>query len=196
MSTIVFPELHRSARYLMRKVYAASETPRPAFGPGRPVDRPGDHWLIEVEAPAMRAGCGLAFMADIIQGRRTRIRVPQPDIDPGAVGNPTVMGADQTGEQITLQGLTPFFAVRKGWFLSIVTEGERYTYQGAAEAVADGDGEVTLPIWPMLMVPHSNGDTVEIAEPWIEGVLVEGGSFEIGRPAAVRPGAFTIEQTL
>lgn len=192
MSAIVLPPLHRSARYLMRKVYAASETARPAFGPGRQIGRPGDHWMMEVEAAAMTKGCGFEFSADIIQGRMTRVRIPQPDTDTGAVGEPVVDGAGQSGETISLKGATPYLVVRKGWFLSVLTDDTWYAYQVTAETVTDAVGDVTLPIWPMLLVPHADEDAIALAEPWLEGPLTEGGDFEVGR--SVRPGTFTIEQ--
>lgn len=196
MSTIVLPPLHRSARYAMRKVYAASDPGRPAFGPSRPIDRPGDHWMIEVEAPAMATGCGLSFMADIVQGQTTAIRIPEPGVDKGAIGSPTVEGAGQAGRSLAVSDLTPWSVVRKGWFLSVLTDGTHYAYQVSAEVVANEFGYAVLPIWPMLLVPHANNDAVAISEPWLQGPLTEGGSFDVSRPAAVRPSTFTIEQGL
>ena len=66
-------------------------------------------------------------------------------------------------------------------------------YQVQAEIVADEAGEAILPIWPTLMVPHEDGDTIELSEPWIEGPVIEGGAFDVGG-RAVTPGAFSIEQ--
>ena len=195
MSVIVLPPMPRLTRFTMRKVYSASAPQRPAFGRATAgISRMGDHWSVEVDPGALALEQGLAFIADVIEGRRTALRIPQLDVDTGALGLTIVDGAGQSGESLNVRGFEAQAVVRKGWFLSIIHAGERSTHQARAEAVAGADHRVTLSIWPMLSRPYADGDAVEIVEPWIEGVLTKGGDFDVSRPASAKPDAFVIEE--
>lgn len=194
--TISLPALPRTARFRMRPVYAASKPLVPAAGgPRLPVNRMGDHWAIEIETRAFGVACGLALMSKVVRGKgqALAIRIPQIDHDAGPVGAPVIDGAGQSGSLPVLRGLTPHYALAPR-FVTVVTGGRGYTYL-SDPAVADGDGKITLSVWPMLRVPHADGDLVEIAEPWIEGLLDDGGAFDTGRPASITPETIVIEES-
>lgn len=196
--TILLPRLNRRTRFAMRPVYAASEPLRPASGgPALPSDRTGDHWALEFDPGPMMAECGLSFVADLVRGRGERIavRIPQPGIDTGAVGLPVVDGDGQSGATFALAGFESNYEVRKGLFLSVVTGGQRYAYMVTGSRITDADGKADVPVWPMMRVPHEDGDVVEIAEPWIEGLLSDGGSYEGGGLPVVAPGTVVIEES-
>jgi hypothetical protein len=59
------------------------------------------------------------------------------------------------------------------WF-SVVVSGRRYLYQVADAATVDGAGKVTAAISPMQRVSPPNSAVVEIATPYVEGLLTEG----------------------
>lgn len=138
-----------------------------------------------------------ALSVDILMATANpvRLRVPQPGFDVGVPGREvTVSGDGQAGSVIALTGLTPSYHLRKGQFLTIETLGSGRLYQVAEPVTVDIDGAVAVPIWPMLHVPPLDGDAVEIADPWIEGLIDEGGGHEVGLVPAGEPEAFTIEE--
>lgn len=89
----------------------------------------------------------------------------------GIPGAPVVDGSGQTGSQILLKGFTPHYVIRMGQAFSMIRAGRRYLYFAAANAVAGGDGKVTLPIFPMLRKITVDGDVCEFAAPILQGSL-------------------------
>lgn len=189
--------LPRGANYQMRPVRLV-EVQRAAMNGARlPISRPGDHWAIEVETGTMGLMDARALGVDILMATANpvRLRIPQPGFDVGTPGrNVTVAGDGQAGSSISLTGLTPGYHLRKGQFLTIETSGSGRLYQVALATTADSEGDATVPIWPMLHVPPQDADPVEIGEPWIEGLIDDGGGHEVGMLPASEPEGFTIEE--
>src|SRR3546814_1909417 len=61
------------------------------------------------------------FIARLLKAKREGLRIPYPliDVPQGAPGSPVVDGADQSGTTINLRGLTPGYAAKEGYWLSI-----------------------------------------------------------------------------
>lgn len=195
--TIILPRLHRSAEYEMKPVYAGTETLQPATGgPRMPVDRPGDHWALEIDTGTLRTSCGQALMADIVRGRAqpVAIQIPEPGIDKGTPGTLMVDGAGQSGEMLALKGGTPRAILGKGWFISLFTAGHWFAHMITETVALDALGNGTVTIWPIIRAPHDNNDPVEVVSPMIEGLVVEGGDYGVRRPYIVRPGTILIEE--
>lgn len=188
--------LPRGTQYQMRAVRRV-EVQRAATGGARlPISYAGDHWAIEIETGALPVLYGRGLVGKVLNGVNTPVRVliPQPGVDTGAPGSPTVAGAGQAGDSVDLENVTPYHVVREGQFITIETDGSGRAYLATAEAVANADGEITIPIWPLLHVEPADGDSVEIAEPWIEGLIDEGGDHDSGLISAVTPDSFLIEE--
>lgn len=194
--TITLPRLPRNAKCLMRPIRNATVQRSGVGGARLPIVRTGDHWAIEVETGPLSVLWGRSLMADVLSGTSEPVRVliPQPGVDTGAPGSPRINGADQAGSTVDLDGLTPWYVIRKGQFLTIVTGGEGRAYMATAEVIADASGEASVPIWPMLHVEPANNDSVEIAEPWIEGLIDDGGDHDVGLLPLIEPDSFTIEE--
>lgn len=194
--TIVLPRMPRNTAYTLRPVRQA-EVQRAAAGGARlPINRTGDHWSVEVDTGALGIVCARELLADILRGagEMVRVYIPQPGIDTGAPGTPRVKGADQAGSSLIVDGLTPYFAVRKGWFVTVVTDGVGRPYLVTGVVIADNNGEATLPLWPMLHVQPADNDVVEIAEPFLDGLIVEGGDESSGLLPVGVPDSFLIEE--
>ena len=194
--TITLPRLHRNTAYVMKPVRRA-EVLRAASGGARlPISRPGDHWSAEVDVGVLSTVCGRELIADVLRGagETVRVPIPQPGIDPGAPGSVRIKGAGQSGTEVEMDGFTPYFALRKGWFLTIETSGAERAYLVCEEVIADAAGEATVTLWPMLHVQPADNDTVEIAEPYLVGLIDEGGDHESGLLPAVTLDSFTVEE--
>ncbi|MGV8954238.1 MAG: hypothetical protein ACOH2M_24280 [Cypionkella sp.] len=194
--TIILPRLPRGAGYALRFV-RGSETQRSATGGAlSPLNRATDHLAIEVDPGVLATCCGRELFVDIARGvgERIRVPVPEPGVDKGAPGSPRVNGADQAGTSLILDGLTPQYVIRKGWFFTLITAAGPTAHMVAAEVTADADGEATVTFWPALWREPADNDAVEISEPYIEGLIVDDGDQTSGSIAAVMTDSFVVEE--
>lgn len=194
--TIVLPRMPRNTAYTLRPVRQAGVQRAASGGARLPINHPGDHWSIEVDAGALGIACARELLADILRGagELVRVYIPQPGVDTGTPGAPRVKGAGQAGSSLLVDGLTPYFAVRKGWFVTVVTGSVGRPYLVTAEVIADENGEASLPLWPMLHVQPADNDDVEIAEPYLDGLITEGGDENSGLLPVGVPDSFVIEE--
>ena len=78
-----------------------------------------------------------------------------------------------------IDGLTNGYVIRKGQFLSVVTQGRRFLYRAKASVTVSG-GAATVPLRTMLRFPPADNDVVEIAQPMIEGFIRDLGEWSVG----------------
>ncbi|MFN5614399.1 MAG: hypothetical protein ACK45V_01705 [Brevundimonas sp.] len=152
----------------------------PAFGgPVQRLNRKGSRWRATVSLPAMTYAEALAWTDLRVEADTVVLDVPQPGLEIGTPGTPLVKGAGQLGASLLIDGLTVGYVVRKGQFLSVVTGSQRYLYQATAAVTANGSGEATVAIRPMLRVSPADNAVVEIAAPKIEGFVRTPPSFDV-----------------
>lgn len=161
-----------------------------------PLTRTGDHFAMEVDPGALSTACGRELLADLARGVGERIRVPlpEPGVDKGAPGTPLVNGADQAGTSLDLDGLTPQFPIRKGWFITVETADGSSAHIITSEVIVDAAGAATVTFWPELWLPPADNDAVEIVDPYIEGLIVDDGDQTSGLAPAVMTDSFVVEE--
>lgn len=152
---------------------------RPALGGAvARVNRPGSRWQIELTFPPMTADDARVLVRRLSAAKAEGLRVPFPlqGVSQGAPGpNVVVNGNGAAGVNLPLRGLTPGYAVKEGWWLTVIdSAGDYYLYQIAAPASANGGGQMTVTVTPMIRAPLADGNAVLLAEPLVEGVVVEG----------------------
>lgn len=178
-----------------RPIFTRNET-RPASGAG-PVGRnlrPGTRWAWDIELPAMSYVESLAWDDLLSEDDTVVMEILQPGLVIGAPGSPLINGANQSGRTLNLKGLTPGYAFRKGQWLSMIQNGQRFAYKSSAAATADGSGNMALPLRTMLRVPTLNNAVVEIAQPMVEGwPTIDTDSLTVGVDGLVTP-RFTVEE--
>lgn len=168
----------------------------PAYGgPDQRRNRMGSRYALKVKLEPMEIEDANEWDDLDSEDETCVFAIPQPGFDTGSPGAANrVMGAGQAGASITLDGVTPYYPFRKRQWLTIITGGQRYCYRASAEAVANEDGQITIPLRTMLRVPHADNDVVLIAEPELEGfVTVDEGSWTIDGNHLVQLG-FTIKE--
>ena len=178
-----------------RPIFTRNET-RPASGAG-PVGRnlrPGTRWAWDIELPAMSYVESLAWDDLLSEDDTVVMEILQPGLVIGAPGAPPINGANQSGRTLNLKGLTPGYVFRKGQWLSLIQNGQRFAYKSSAAATADGSGNMALPLRTMLRVPTLNNAVVEIAQPMVEGwPTIDTDSLTVGVDGLVTP-RFTVEE--
>jgi len=160
------------------------------------ISRLGDRFAVDVSTTQLRQDAesrdliGLLMEATTADARM-QLRLPNA---PRPIGSGIVAdGAGQTGSTISLRGAyrqTEF--VRR--FFSIVHGGVHYVHMVRGRAMADANGKVALPIWPMLRFVTTDGDVCHFDDPMIEGQLLgfdKGAGFERNR---TKPLAFSIQE--
>ena len=152
----------------------------PAFGDGeQELLRKGSRYALTFQMPPMRYVTSMDWDDLMAEGDTVVMKVHQPGFDTGAPGTPRVNGAGQSGSALVIDGLTNGYVIRKGQFLSVVTQGRRFLYRAKASVTASG-GVATVPLRTMLRFPPADNDVVEIAQPMIEGFVRDLGEWSVG----------------
>ncbi|QQN73957.1 hypothetical protein [Croceicoccus sp. YJ47] len=156
-------------------------TLRPATGGAtQRVGRAGSRMRVDYVFPPMVGDKARRVIARLMKAKRVGgIRMPYYllDVPQGIPGAPVVDGSGQAGTSLSLRGLTPHYAFKEGFWLSIVDEnGLPYLHNVGAPAVAGADGLVTLTVEPPLRWPFADGATVLVAQPVVEG-FIDGGEW-------------------
>jgi len=141
----------------------------PAFGDGeQELLRKGSRYEIAFDMGEMDYVDALDWSDLMSEGQTVVMAVYQPGLVTGAPGAPRVNGAGQSGMALVIDGLTNGYTVRKGQFLSVVTQGRRFLYRAKASVTAPA-GSATVQLHTMLRFPPADNDVVELEQPMIEG---------------------------
>lgn len=149
-------------------------------GPQTRVLRMGDRFAAEfVTYPALYDGEGRVFLSRLLRGMTDTVLVgvPEPGMRAQDYGTPQISTAGAFGQSIQVKGLGAGRVVPEGKFLSIVTGGQRFLYQVTGQVTADGSGNATLPIYPMLRRQPQVNDLVELSAPKMQG-YVQGNEYQ------------------
>jgi hypothetical protein len=148
---------------------------RPATGAaaGR-IDRKGSRYRVGVSYPPMKVEVADVFVARLLRAKSEGLRIPYPLLrSQGSPGSPVVDGAGQSGTTLNLRGLNPGYAIKEGFWLSIVdASGQHYLHNVHTPVMVGAGGTATIGITPELRVPFADGATVNLAVPMIEGFVV------------------------
>lgn len=179
MAVLVLPTVPAPANMGIALI-SAKNVLAPAFGDGeQELLRKGSRYALTFQMPPMRYTTSMEWDDLMAEGDTVVMKVHQPGFDTGAPGTPRVNGAGQSGSALVLDGLTNGYVVRKGQFLSVITQGRRFLYRAKAN-VTVASGTATVPLRTMLRFPPADNDVVEIAQPMIEGFVRDLGEWSVG----------------
>lgn len=151
----------------------------PLGGASLRVDRAGSRFGAEISFPPMPPKTARIFVSRLLAAKSEGLRIEYPLLGEGQgiPGAPVVDGAGQAGMTLAVRGLTPHYACKEGFWLSIEdATGQHYLHNCRATVIADASGDAELSIVPALRVPFADGATIHLAKPRIEG-LVDGDEF-------------------
>ena len=100
--------------------------------------RKGSRYALTFRMPPMTYVTSMAWDDLNAEGATVLMRVFQPGFDTGSPGAPLVNGSGQSGTTLSVKGMTNGYVVRKGQFLSVVTDGRRFLYRAAANVTVSG----------------------------------------------------------
>lgn len=149
---------------------------RPALGGTvARINRPGNRYQVELTWPPMRGEDAQVLIRRLSAAVSEGLRVPFPlqgvtQGTPGAVIE--VNGSGAAGTSLPVRGLAAGQPIEEGWWLTVIDSGGAYyLHQVAAAAVANGSGQATLTITPMLRAALVDGNDVLLGTPLVEGVI-------------------------
>lgn len=193
---LILPSSPRPSKMTPRPISSRNET-RPATGAG-PVGRnlrPGTRWAWDIQMRPMTYVDALAWDDLLEEGDTVVMDILQPGLVIGNPGAPLIDGANQSGRMLNLKQVEPGYVFRKGQWLSMILNGQRFAYKSRAAATADGTGKLAVPLRTMLRVPTLNNAVVEIAKPMAEGwVTLEQDAHEIAADERLVRLRFTLEE--
>lgn len=179
MAVLVLPTVPAPANMGIALI-SAKNVLAPAFGDGeQELLRKGSRYALTFQMPPMRYVTSMDWDDLMAEGDTVVMKVHQPGFDTGAPGTPRVNGAGQSGTTLIVDGLTNGYVIRKGQFLSVITQGRRFLYRAKASVTVSG-GAATVPLRTMLRFPPADNDVVEIAQPVIEGFVRDLGEWSVG----------------
>lgn len=145
---------------------------------GQRIDRPGNRYRCGFTvSPHRMADHGRVIVSRLIRAKSQGLRVPfqLAGVNQGNPGLSVVDGAGQKGMFLAVRGLTPHYAAKEGFWLSIVDsssgEDQHYLHNVAGGVVADAMGKAVLPLSEMLRCPFADGARVHLAKPMMEGMV-------------------------
>jgi hypothetical protein len=166
-------------------------------GAAQRLNRLGNRFALTVECAPAPGDAGRIFFARLAKAVTAGaiMAFRQPWLTIGAPGAPVVNGSGQSGSVLNLRGFTAGYQAREGQFFSLIHGGRRYLHQWAADATANGAGVLSAAITPMLRVSPADGAVVEVAQPYIEGLIsAEAARARISVELLFEPFSFTISE--
>jgi hypothetical protein len=162
-------------------------------GPSDIIDRPGYRYSIQYTLPALSMKDARLFQSLLEQGARDDVSYPWP-LDEKALpaGAPLVNGASPAGSVVPIKGLPANYQIKQGQPLAVISAGIGFIHKATAPTIANGSGQLTLPVFPFTRKSFANGDTIEIEQPRIRGVLSWNGAQQGANGS--RPFTFTITE--
>jgi hypothetical protein len=135
------------------------------------------------------------MIARLIAGKQGGVRVKLPLLhDQGSPGTPLLNGAVTTGRTIEIDGLTPGYVIREGYWLSLVKSGQHFLHSVGVGATANGSGVAEIELNELLRDSFADNTVVNLAEPQVEGLLTGdewGWGFDVNRVASIE---FTLKE--
>ncbi len=185
MSFLTFPAYPPPSSVDIRLISRTNELTSAFGGPTQRINRTGSRFAIDVTLPPMNGETARPWLAALAaassatparmafpQGRAV---IPATATTEGPTPGVKVNGAGQAGSTLIVDGLIPGVSLPAGHALSVITAGVPYLYLLTAPFTANGSGQATLAIGPMLRRSPADNDEVLLEEPIIEGWAFSGG---------------------
>lgn len=163
-------------------------------GPVQELVRGGSRWGFQVQVAALKGAAALPWHV-LHRPGPFLLDIPQPGVDVGSPGSPVVDGAGQTGTTLAIRGGSASYAFTPFQFISIISGGQRYTYQVVEAVTLSALGAGSLSLEPELRGSLADGDVVEVLAPKIEGfVKLPRAAFRLDAAGIMSNLTFTIEE--
>lgn len=161
----------------------------------RRIPRKGSRYRLACTYGPFHPEEGRVMVQRLISGKQEGIRVPFPLLHhQGSPGAPLLNGAVTTGTSLTLDGLTPGYFCKEGFWLSLVKDGQHYLHSVKTGGRANSSGQLSITLGEMLRTDFADNTVVHLVKPMVEGI-VQGEEWQWQMAVdRVIPIEFTIEE--
>ena len=171
---------------------------RPSTGAAvQRLNRAGSRFRVVASFPPMTADTAGKFIARFQKAKREGLRIDFPLLgrSQGAPGTPLVDGASPTGTTLPVKSLTPGYAVKEGYWLTLIDDdGNGYLHCVTTGGRADASGDLEIEIEPPIRAPLPDEAVILLGKPTIEGVVVDDIGWSLSVDRLVRGGTIVIEE--
>lgn len=176
MSLITYPTLSATAPARMRwgQVSNTQVSTSPLSGAVQTIELPGARWKVSVSYPPLLDADAALMRAFLVKMRGQANRVDLWPFDQQsprgtAGGTPLVNGGSQTGTSLITDGWTAGATLLTGDFFAVATQ----LFMVAADATADGSGNMTITVEPPIRVSPANNAAITVNKPKARFMLVD-----------------------
>lgn len=159
------------------------------------IDRKGSRYKLACTYGPFHPDEGRVMVSRLIAAKQEGLRVAFPLLhDQGSPGSPLTVGAFSTGRTINLDGMTPGYFCKEGYWLSLVKDGRHYLHSVRTGGRVSSTGTLTITLNEMLRDSFADNTVVHLAKPMVEG-LIEGDEWSWALAVdRVIPVEFTLEE--
>lgn len=171
--SVALPAVVRAADVTQRLIdFGATLTPT-LGGPSQRIARLGARYALDVRMPPLDDASARAMLGALLkaQTEAATLTLSWPQPAAAALGSVLVNGAGQAGSSLILDHFTAGVSIPALTFFSFIMGGRYYLHCITAATAANGSGQATVAIAPMLRVSPSDNLAVEMVAPTIEGFL-------------------------
>jgi hypothetical protein len=139
------------------------------------IDRKGSRYKVSFAFPPFLPERARVIVGRLIRAKQEGIRLELPLLhDQGSPGLTVLADDVSTGKAITIEGGTPGYFCKEGYFLSIEnSDGQHFLHTVSAPVRFDESGEAEVLLGEMIRYQFEAGDRVHLAKPMVQG-YVEG----------------------
>jgi hypothetical protein len=159
------------------------------------IDRKGGRFKLSLSYGPYQPEKARVLVSRLIAAKQEGLRIEYPLLhSQGSPGAPLLNGAVTTGREIVLDGLTPGYTCKEGYWLSLVKSGRHYLHSVRTGGRANGSGQLTITLNEMLRTDFADNTVVHLAKPMVEG-FVDGETWAWATAVdRVTPIEFTLEE--
>lgn len=170
---ITFPTNPGPADAVASLVRYGRETQPPAGGVVQMINRLGSRYRLEVSLPPMSYATARAVLAARLKSANEgqTVVVTWPQETQASLGAPLINGAGQLGSVLVCDGFTPGAVIPALAFFSFSAGGRIYLHSTVGQVTANGSGQASIPIAPMLRASPADNAALNFTAPQIEGFL-------------------------
>lgn len=159
------------------------------------IDRKGGRFKLALAYGPYLPEQARVMVSRLIAAKQEGLRIPYPILhSQGSPGAPLTVGALTSGRTLPLDGLTPGYTVKEGYFLSLVKGGRHYLHTVRTGGVANSSGVLTVTLNELLRDAFPDNTPVHLAKPMIEGFIEGDEAAWATAVERVTPFEFSIEE--
>jgi hypothetical protein len=138
------------------------------------IDRKGSRYKLACTYGPYTPEQGRIMVSRLIAAKQEGLRIEFPLLhSQGSPGSPLTVGAVSTGKTLPLDGLTPGYMCKEGYWLSLVKSGRHFLHSVRVGGRASSTGTLTITLNEMIRDSFADNTVVHLAKPMVEG-FVEG----------------------